>query len=1323
MPEATAGKCRACPRKTPHQTPGSTPAAAATSDSLLCQQPAVGGEPSVGSQANPDGSNDSAHNSAQTRPPTGKSEKAKYENFKTHRITSVLNHADPDLDYVQSTFENKNVISLVDNGASVCTLDFKAFPMRYRHIRPSKALLLSANNTKIRCVGTLFMRFKIGVFEFAQLFYVVRNIPQSCILGRNFLVHYGFIIDYASMKLSARVSGKQEMIAHLHQKAQPAEELQLQYSATGKPSPVVANSSHSSTDSTAAHTALAVSSDSSADNSASDDHYIHQLSQSLRPCRVYPQVSTTIPAHAIMLVPLRVEFPEEKRRCYFNANISLAKRGIIIPEGLVTRTQLYLPVSNVNAEPFTLTAAQKLGHLSCDIMFADQSHLKTVHSVFKSDDEETVSEEEIEEILSKFDVNPKLDRKYRVLFAKILKQFSANFVTEVKEVKLMTNVPPVTLRLKEDKVVRVPTYKLAAIEKEFIKTQMLEMEEAGLARESSSPYRNPIIIIRKSDGSMKAVQDFRRLNTILDDEPYSAEPIESLLEYIYAAKYFVKLDFKLAFNQTPLTEESKKLTAFSVPGVGTYELNGLAMGIKSAPSHYANIMEYVFGNLKQKYGILTYYDDCLLYATSVEDLLLTFIKFMEAVQHHNMSLSAIKCSFGYQEIDILGVKTDGEKFFLPDNKIEILKKLKPPKDKATLSSLVGTLNYLRKHVPRYSHLMKPVMNLLKQTEPFEWTETQQKAMDTVVKILLENKPLYNFDPALEVIIHSDASNHAAGACFLQRRPNLKKPVIVEFFSRLWQKSEVNWPIFHKEFASATYAIKFWRHRVLGKPFTLLTDSKPLASWQTMKNPQGRLAKFCLYLSQFSVQIKWIPGQQNFLSDCCSRSFDIPPPVGKENMEMEIEGCLYTISCTETKSFDITEVPLNSVLASGNLEYYHDSLASLQAADTELYSIMEKLKKEEKDAETRGFSLVNGVLMSKERYVVPKYLHNFILHTAHDDSGHFGTPITLKSILNRNLTWPSIYMDVQSWCRTCEVCQTTKHAGGKTQGMLEIITSQHPMDLLIADYIGPLKPSGPQQYKYILIISDVFSRFVFTYRTKDCTAQITVSKLKELFLEQGVCRRLYHDAGTNFCSKEFGKFLSDLNIIQVHAPRYAHWSVGLVEKHVGLLKALLVRYCAKEKEWAYYLKLCTFFLNSRFVESIRTSPFHVWFGRQPLWPSDLRLVLPKTLTVHQLLTATKLMRKCVFSSLASQQRKTKTKYDKNKRKALFYRNQMVLVLRTTGTKFGWKKFWYQKAKIVCKINSNTYLVRAPRHGKLTNMPIHVRHIKAYYKRPKFEAGSD
>jgi len=50
-----------------------------------------------------------------------------------------------------------------------------------------------------------------------------------------------------------------------------------------------------------------------------------------------------------------------------------------------------------------------------------------------------------------------------------------------------------------------------------------------------------------------------------------------------------------------------------------------------------------------------------------------------------MSLSATKCSFGYKTVEILGIKTDGQTFWLPDSRLKAIPNLKPPTKKTLLS--------------------------------------------------------------------------------------------------------------------------------------------------------------------------------------------------------------------------------------------------------------------------------------------------------------------------------------------------------------------------------------------------------------------------------------------------------------------------------------------------------------------------------------------------------------------------------------------------------------------------------------------------------------
>ncbi len=55
-------------------------------------------------------------------------------------------------------------------------------------------------------------------------------------------------------------------------------------------------------------------------------------------------------------------------------------------------------------------------------------------------------------------------------------------------------------------------YRLSPKELDALKEQVTEMLESDLARPSKSPYSAPILFVKKSDGSLRMVLDYRALN-------------------------------------------------------------------------------------------------------------------------------------------------------------------------------------------------------------------------------------------------------------------------------------------------------------------------------------------------------------------------------------------------------------------------------------------------------------------------------------------------------------------------------------------------------------------------------------------------------------------------------------------------------------------------------------------------------------------------------------------------------------------------------------------------------------------------------------------
>jgi len=102
-----------------------------------------------------------------------------------------------------------------------------------------------------------------------------------------------------------------------------------------------------------------------------------------------------------------------------------------------------------------------------------------------------------------------------------------------------------------------------------MQTQIQQMLDKGVIRESKSPWSAPSILVpkRSTDGKPKFrfCVDFRALNEVTKFDTYPLPVFEETTSSLHGSKYFSVLDCYSGFWQINIKEEHKERTGFTVP--------------------------------------------------------------------------------------------------------------------------------------------------------------------------------------------------------------------------------------------------------------------------------------------------------------------------------------------------------------------------------------------------------------------------------------------------------------------------------------------------------------------------------------------------------------------------------------------------------------------------------------------------------------------------------------------------------------------------------------------------------------------------------------
>ena len=737
-----------------------------------------------------------------------------------------------------------------------------------------------------------------------------------------------------------------------------------------------------------------------------------------------------------------------------------------------------------------------------------------------------------------------LSQKYPRVFAPTNKDPSQTPASSKHFIE--TTGPPVSCRprrLNGDK------YKAA-------KDHFNDLVTRGICRRSSSNWSSPIHLVEKNKTEWRVCGDFRAVNARTVPDSYCVAHLKSFQTILEGATIFSKLDLLNAFHQIPVEESSIPKTAVTTP-FGLFEYLFMPYGLRNAAQTQQRFMDEIFRQLPHTF---CYVDDILIASTDEETHKKHLDEVFRLLDQHQLAINVKKCVFAEPAIDYLGHRITPQGISPLEEKVkEIIEYPKPP-NIASLKRFIGMANFYRRFLPGAASYLKEldaaaVTKKKNDTSPVKWTPAAEEAFERTKREIAETTLLAHPSSAASLALHVDASDTAVGAALHQATENGYQPL--GFFSKRLSETKQRYSTYDRELEAIFQGIRHFQEDIEGRELIIFTDHKPLtfAMNKSAKVTNQRQARQLDFISQYTTDIRHIPGDENSVADALSR----------------------IASISQTAAVD------------------EQQLAEEQERDDELRDILQDKKKSslqlKRITNSFGVTLTGDQHNGRWRPFVPAPLRNRIIAQLHNVN-HPGIRATTKLVTD-NFIWPNVHRDCKQFVRTCIQCQKSKIHQHTKAPLVTPIPPNGRFQHLNVDIIGPYPPS--QGYRFCLTIIDRYTRWPAAVPMSDSTATSVARALLDGWIQHfGVPTRITTDQGRVFESHLFAELNQMLGTRHLKTTAYRPQANGIIERWHRTLKAAIK--CHTETNWSSIIPLVVLGLRCTWKEDLEMTPAELVYGQ-------------------------------------------------------------------------------------------------------------------------------
>ena len=140
-------------------------------------------------------------------------------------------------------------------------------------------------------------------------------------------------------------------------------------------------------------------------------------------------------------------------------------------------------------------------------------------------------------------------------------------------------------------------------------------------------------------------------------------------------------------------------------------------------------MNEIFADMEDV--MVVYIDDLLIFAKTdnQEEHDRIVLEVLQRLEEHDLFVKPEKCCFRVKEVEFLGMTVSAKGIKMNNDKVQAILEWPTPKTVCGVCSFLGLANFYQRFIKDYAQVARPLNDLTKKDQAFEWKESQQIVFD------------------------------------------------------------------------------------------------------------------------------------------------------------------------------------------------------------------------------------------------------------------------------------------------------------------------------------------------------------------------------------------------------------------------------------------------------------------------------------------------------------------------------------------------------------------------------------------------------------------